>query len=152
MIEVLKAEISDAGEINFISHLAFKESYEKYKFCPAYEAADEQVSSWIQNSDAYKIMVDGQIKGSIFVINKGDNEFELSIISIHPEFQNMGIATESIKYVEKQYPDANIWILQTPEEETRNIHLYEKLGYVRVGNERINDFLNLIDYRKELIK
>lgn len=151
MFEVLKAEITDACVINIISHLAFKDSFERYKFCPAYEATEEQVVTWIKNSLAYKIIVDGQIIGSIFIINKSNYEYELSIISIHPDYQNMGIATEAIKCIEKLYTDVKIWTLQTPENEIRNKHFYEKLGYINVGYEKVNDLLNLINYKKELI-
>jgi ribosomal protein S18 acetylase RimI-like enzyme len=149
-VNILKAESKDASEINYILKSAFKESFEKYGFCPAYEAEDSQISAWIIDSVAYKILVNGQLQGAVFVVEKNKQESELSIIAINPEFQNMGIASKAIILVEQQHTSTKIWTLQTPEKETGNVHLYEKLGYVKVGNEKVNEYLNLVNYRKEL--
>lgn len=43
-VNILIAESKDASEINYILKSAFKESFEKYRFCPAYEAEDSQIS------------------------------------------------------------------------------------------------------------
>ena len=149
-VNILKAESKDATEINNILRSAFKESYEKYRFCPAYEAEDNQISVWITDSFVYKILVNEQLQGAVFVVEKNKQECELSIIAINPESQNMGIASKSIILVKQLHTNTKIWTLQTPEKETGNLHLYEKLGYVKIGCEKVNEHLNLVNYRKEV--
>ena len=140
----------DIGELNRIQKLAFESSYRRYKFCPAFEATDEQMISFLEKANAYKILFNGMIAGSIFIYRIADNHYELDTISIDPQFQNMGIGGKVIGLIENLYPSVQIWTLSTPETDYRNRHLYEKLGYKQVGLEFVNDYLNLISYKKEL--
>jgi len=125
-VKILKVESKDASEINYILKSAFKESYEKYRFCPAYEAEDSQISAWITDSFAYKILVNGQLQGVVFVVEKNKQECELSIIAINPEFQNMGIASKAIILVEQQHTNTKIWTLQTTGKRNWTICIYMK--------------------------
>lgn len=149
-IKLEKVSIKDIAEINKIQKIAFKDSYDKYKFCPAYEVSDEQVISFLEKAAAYKILLDGEPVGSIFIYKISDNHYELDTISILPQLQNTGIGGLAVSLVEKLYPNALTWTLSTPETDYRNRHFYEKLGYYQVGSEVINEYLTLIKYRKEL--
>ena len=47
------------------------------------------------------------------------------------------------------YPDIRVWKLDTMLQESGNCHLYEKCGFVRVGEEHvIHEKMTLIDYEK----
>lgn len=48
-VNILIAESKDASEINYILKSAFRESFEKYRFCPVYEAEDSQITEWINS-------------------------------------------------------------------------------------------------------
>lgn len=150
-INLEKVSIDDITSINKIQKIAFKESYEKYKFCPAYETTDEQLISFLERADAYKIILDDKIVGSIFICKLGDRRYELNTITIQPEYQNIGIGGKVIQKVEGFYNDALVWTLMTPETDYRNNHLYEKFGYKRIGLNVINEYLNLIIYEKKII-
>ena len=68
---------------------------------------------------------------------------------ILPEYQNQGIGYVAIQKVFYLYPDAKVWKLDTILQEPGNCHLYEKCGFVRVGEAHIiNDKMTLIDYEK----
>lgn len=149
-IKLEKISVEDIYEINRIQTLAFKDSYEKYKFCPAFEATNEQMISYLEKAKAYKILLNEMIIGSVFIYRISDNHFELDTISIHPQFQNMGIGGKVIALIENLYSSAQTWTLSTPETDYRNRHLYEKLGYQQVGTESVNEHLNLIRYKKEV--
>lgn len=149
-IGVEKVSVEDIMEINRIQKLAFKDSYDKYSFCPAYEATDEQVISFLEKANAYKILLDEKIIGSIFICKISDNHYELNTISIHPQFQNTGIGGKVISLIEKLHSNVLTWTLSTPDADYRNRHLYEKLDYIQVGSEVINEYLKLIQYKKEL--
>lgn len=76
-------------------------------------------------------------------------EYDLNTITIRPEYQNKGIGNQAIFLVEKRYPNALTWSLQTPEADERNRHLYEKYGYQEDGRVEVNEFLTLIQYKKQ---
>lgn len=145
-----KASFNDIPEINQIQKNAFKESFNNYRFCPAYEITNEQMLTYFEKSDVYKILFDGIIVGSIFIYKIANNHYELDTISIRPDFQNLGIGYKAIDIVEKIYTDASIWTLLTPKKELRNRRLYERLKYRQVGEEVVNEYLTLIHYEKEL--
>ena len=49
------------------------------------------------------------------------------------------------------HPEVKTWKLDTILQEKGNCHLYEKCGFVRVGEEKpINDKMTLIDYEMNL--
>jgi GNAT superfamily N-acetyltransferase len=84
----------------------------------------------------YKITHLDKIIGGIKLFDLGNNHFNLGTIYIDPVYQNMKISTKAIKFIEEEYPDVKIWSLDTPYKSYRNHYLYEKLGYVKVGEER----------------
>jgi len=52
--------------------------------------------------------------------------------------------------IEGMYPQAYRWELETILSEPRNCYLYEKMGYVQFGeNKIINDDLTIVNYYKE---
>lgn len=147
----MNRHLADIPEINRIQKLAFKESHDKYHFCPAYETTDEQIMSYLEKTeiDIYKIITNNQIIGSAYVYIMGNNHYELDTITIDPIYQNTGIGTKVMELIGNNYTEALQWSLQTPETDSRNRHFYEKLGYTQVGSRYINQSLNLILYKKE---
>jgi len=54
---------------------------------------------------------------------------------------------------EKEFADAERWILETPHKSFKNHYFYEKLGYVRTGKvEEINGNLKFIYFQKVIKK
>lgn len=143
--------VEDIHQVNIIQKLAFQDSFEKYKFCPAFQCTDDQMLAFSHKSDAYKIILDGVIIGSIFLYKISDNHYELDTISIDPSYQNIGVGCETIKLIEKLYSNVTIWTLSTPHTDYRNRHFYEKHGYIQIGVEPVTEYLELIKYKKDLI-
>ena len=74
----------------------------------------------------------------------------ISPIFIIPKFQNKGIASTVIKQLFDIYPNTIEWRLDTIKQETGNCHLYEKCGFIRVGEDTVvNEKMTLVDYRLE---
>ena len=151
-IRLEKISEEDINEINRIQKLAFMDSYHQYKFCPAFEATNEQMISFLEKAEAYKILLNEIIIGSVFTYKISYNHYELDTISVDPQFQNMGIGGKAIRLIENLYPTVQTWTLSTPETDYRNRHLYENLNYQQVGTEFVNEYLNLIRYKKEIGK
>lgn len=71
-------------------------------------------------------------------------------IFIIPKFQNKGISNTVIEQLFDIYPDIIEWRLDTIKQETGNCHLYEKCGFVRVGEDIVvNEKMTLVDYVKK---
>ncbi len=114
---------------------------------PGYDSVSETLAK-IKQGNFYKILADGQIIGGLAVFNMGRGHFHLDVIFIDPAYHNSGIGTQAIHFIERTYP-AKKWTLNTPGYATRNHHFYEKLGYVKVGEEPFSYF-TLIDYEKRM--
>ncbi len=114
---------------------------------PGYDSIEHTLSK-IKHNGFYKILADGQIVGGLSVFNMGRGHYHLDVIFIDPAYHNQGIGSQAIHFIEKTYP-AKKWTLNTPDYATRNHHFYEKLGYVKVGEEPFTYFA-LLDYEKHV--
>ena len=75
----------------------------------------------------------------------------LANLFVLKKYRNQGIAQRAVVLAESLYPHYNIWRLDTIKQESRNCHVYEKLGYVPTGAEKkINKRMIIIDYEKRL--
>lgn len=160
-ITLVLATEEDAKLIHDMKYKAFLPLYEKYhddETNPAMEKI-EKVIRQIQSegSNYYLMCVDEKIAGAIRILQRKNEagfipgEYKISPLFILPEFQNRGIGYAAIQEVFRQYPQAKIWRLDTIKQEAGNCYLYEKCGFVRVGEEKpINESMTLIDYEKIL--
>ena len=132
---------------------SFMPLYEKYhdEGSPAIESIERiKARAAVPNRTYYFIVVDGARVGVINIGNNNPNEKDVSFISpifILPKYQNMGIGYTAIQKAFEMHPEVKTWKLDTILQEKGNCHLYEKCGFVRVGEEKIiNDKMTLIDY------
>ena len=160
-VTLVLATEADAEKIHNMKYKAFLPVYEKYhddETNPAMEKIEKvirQIRS--EGSDYYLICVGEEITGAIRIVQRKNEEefipgeYKISPFFILPEFQNRGIGFAAIQNVFHQYPQAKIWRLDTIKQEAGNCYLYEKCGFVRVGEEKpINESMTLIDYEKIL--
>ncbi len=112
---------------------------------PGYDSAEETLKR-IQQHHFYKFVHAGQLVGGMIVWDMGEGHSHLDLIFIDPAYQNRGIGTQAMQFVEQAYP-AKRWTLDTPVWAVRNRHFYEKLGYVKVREYEQEGF-PLIAYEK----
>ena len=148
--EVREDEIPQLYEMQIAS---FMPLYEKYhdEGSPAIESIDRVRGRAARpNRKYYFIVMDGARVGAINVGHNDPEEKKVSFISplfILPKYQNRGIGYIASQKVFAMYPEVTIWKLDTILQEPANCHLYEKCGFVRVGEEKpVNDKMTLIDY------
>ena len=135
---------------------SFMPLYEKYHddMSPANEPIEKvRAKAAQENRKYYFIVKDGARVGAINVGQKvSDPEedcFYISPLFILPKYQNQGIGYVAIQKAFVLYPDVKVWKLDTILQEPANCHLYEKCGFVRVGEEHIiNDKMTLIYYER----
>ncbi len=151
--EVREDEIEQLYDMQIES---FMPLYEKYhdEGSPAVESLERVKGRAAQeNRKYYFIVKDGARVGAINIGGKSSDSEEsclyISPIFILPKYQNHGIGFVAIQKAFMLYPNAKVWKLDTILQESANCHLYEKCGFVRVGEEHIiNDKMTLIDYEK----
>lgn len=103
-----------------------------------------------QGACGYVFIENGLPVGAVRV-NVIDDICRISALAVLPEYQNRGIAQSALREIEKIHSTAKKWVLDTILQEEGNCHLYEKLGYVRIGEPKVvNDRLTLVDYVKEV--
>lgn len=57
-----------------------------------------------------------------------------------------------MRQIFERYPETLCWFLDTIKEEAGNCHVYEKMGFVRIGAEReVNERMTLVHYEKDLV-
>mgnify|MGYP001249811129 FL=1 len=141
---------------------AFMPLYEKYQdddTSPVKESLKRVTEKIIEeNSDFYFIVFRGEKVGGVRVRwHQGKKVYEnvnwISPIFIIPKFQNKRIASTVIEQLFDIYPDTIEWRLDTIKQERGNCHLYEKCGFVRVGEDIVvNEKMTLVDYVKSCIR
>ena len=157
LIELKLVTEDEAECLHRLQVEAFMPLYEKYQddaTSPAKESLKRITEKIIEeNSDFYFIMFHGEIVGGVRVRwhqGKKVNVNWISPIFIIPKFQNKGIASTVIKQLFDIYPNTIEWRLDTIKQETGNCHLYEKCGFIRVGEDTVvNEKMTLVDYRLE---
>ncbi len=132
---------------------SFQALLDKYHDIPTNPAA-EPVSVLIQkmnhpSTDYYFIQLNSINIGAVRVVRLQDHICRISQIFILPEYQGKGLAQQAILRIEELYPQAAGWQLDTIKEETKLCHLYEKMGYIPTGKEKmIQDGMTLVYYAK----
>lgn len=140
MISFERAKESDAPGLLKAKVRAFEEDLKRYGFGPPGYDSIEDTKRAINKAAYYKILSDGNIIGGFSIYEQGGARFELGSIYIDPDYQNLGVGSKAIGFIENQFPQARKWILDTPYLNFRNHHFYEKAGYVKVGEKLVEDF------------
>jgi len=139
---------------------------QKESFMPLYEKYHDEGSPAIESIDRvrgraarpnrkyYFIVKDGARVGAINIGHNDPDEKKVAFISplfILPKYQNKGMGYVAIQKAFELLPEVTTWKLETILQEPANCHLYEKCGFVRVGEEKvINENMTLIDYELRL--
>ena len=88
--------------------------------------------------------------GAINIGHNDPDEKKVAFISplfILPKYQNKGMGYVAIQKAFEMLPEVTTWKLETILQEPANCHLYEKCGFVRIGEDKvINENMTLIDY------
>lgn len=153
MVEVILIDEGMAEKIEGIQKAAFMpllEKYGDYEINPALESV-ETIRRKISNpaTRSYVFRLSGADVGWVRITDMGERTCKVSALCVLPEYQNRGIAQDAMKQIEAIHSGAEKWVLGTIREEEGDCHLYEKLGYKRVGApEVINSKMTIVGYEK----
>lgn len=150
--KIVPSKIEDAQALLKIQKEVFHSDLIKYKdyhTSPAAESLDF-FRFRMQTSLHYSVFVDGRLAGGICLLKKTTDHYYLYRIFLGSEFQNKGLGSKLLRQLERQFPQVKKWSLDTPKDNRRNRHFYEKFGYKKIGEQPINEYLTLIQYEKNL--
>ncbi|GGB07499.1 GNAT family N-acetyltransferase [Macrococcus hajekii] len=152
-MKLIRANVDDTEQIwkmQLESFQSLLDEYQDYHTSPANENI-ELVRRRLEQPFTYYYFVSEEetIVGAVRVVDKkGGERKRISPIFILPQYRGRGIAQKAIKVAEQLHGSEH-WFLETILEEAGNCYLYEKMGYVRNGEERrVNDKMTLVDYIK----
>lgn len=138
MLEVQRAHLEDAEEITEIKIKAFNKEINTYLGRnggpPGYDKVESE-RDIITNLIAYKIVLDKQIIGGLFLIPIEENKMRFEDFVIDPKYQGNGYGYKVMQLIEEMYPDIMEWQLSTPVFSIGNQHLYTKFGYKEISRD-----------------
>lgn len=128
-LTIMRASESDVKRLIEVYDLSFYSDYVKYGECPGYHRTEENMLNSIQNYYVYKIIADDKIVGAISVQNEKEDFYYLGALCVIPEYANKGIGKKAMAFLDKEFPNAKHWALETPSDKAENHYFYKKFGY-----------------------
>lgn len=152
MISIERANTEDAAELLQIKIRAFRDEVALYGFGPqGYDSYEQQLRA-IQENQYFKIMYAGKMIGGICVRVLPERSYWIGALYIDTLYQNSGLGSKAMEILEKKFPDAVSWSLDTPYLSFRNHHFYEKLGYKKIRTTVPDERgFYLFVYKKDII-
>ena len=149
MITILEANKEDLKSILDLQHLAYQSE--------AQLVGDTNIQPLTQNLNEIQkefnimkffkaVTEDGTIIGSVRVYSN-DGTLHIGKLMVHPSLQGRGIGTQLLNHIETACPHTR-YELFTSFKSTRNIQLYERLGYRRFTEKKMPDGLTFIYLEK----
>lgn len=152
-IKLVRIGVNDAEKLWTMQVQAFQKLLDKYQDLetnPANETKEKIKTKLLQKQTFFYYIYEGNdIVGAIRVIDKKDGSRKrVAPVFIMEKFRNKGLAQKSFCEIERIHGKDN-WELDTIFQEKGNCYLYEKLGYIRIGEiDRINDRMDIVHYIK----
>jgi ribosomal protein S18 acetylase RimI-like enzyme len=150
-MDIQRATAADAENILHLQRVAFiseAEIYNDFNIAPLSQSLDELKAEF--NTHVFlKAIVDGQLIGSVRAcVSVEDGTCYIQKLIVHPDFQNSRVGTTLMNRIEQIFTDCKRFVLWTGHKSSKNLGLYQKLGYRIFKTERIHDTLNLVYLEK----
>ncbi|MFW9964028.1 MAG: GNAT family N-acetyltransferase [Candidatus Sifarchaeia archaeon] len=84
----------------------------------------------------YKILMENDIVGGFIVGDRGPDYMVCERIWVDPDQMRKGIGTRTFNLIWNLYPSADLWVLGTPEWNTRTNPFYQSIGFNQIGKTR----------------
>ena len=147
---IKKAEFSDLEEILQLQKRAYEseaELYNDFDIPPLVQTLKE-VENEFENHVFLKVVENEKIIGSVRALLIDPKTCYIGKLIVHPDFQNQGIGTNLMIEIENIFKGCEKFELITGHKSTKNLKLYEKLGYKEFKTNKLTENLNLVYLEK----
>jgi len=150
-MKIVKADIDDAKDILELQKIAYQSEAEIYNDfdIPPLTQTLEEIKRQFGDHIFLKTVENKNIIGSVRAYEKDGTCF-IGRLIVHPEKQNQGIGTVLTNEIERCFNGVQRYELFTGSESTKNIHLYEKLGYHIFESEKLSEVVKLVYMEKKI--
>ena len=134
-LKILKAQIEDMEPILQLQYTAYQSEAEinnNFEIQPLRQTLDELIEEF-HKGVILKAVLDGKIIGSVRAYVDGDTIYIGKLI-VHPDHQGKGFGKRLLAVIEGKLHRKRFELFTSGKSE-RNLHLYEKSGYMRFREE-----------------
>ncbi len=150
IVEATKEDLKDILQLQKSAFIMQAEIYDDYSIPPlqqTYSDLEEEFTSYT----FLKVVSNSEIIGSLRYIVK-DEICHVEKVIVHPRFQNRGIGSSLLKYVEDVNSSITKFQLFTGSKSEGNIFLYQRHGYEITSRKRVSQNITLLFMEKDLKK
>ncbi len=137
-INIEKAGRKDAESILRVQKESFlqeAEIYDDYQIMPLTQTLDEFNADFDSYFFLKAVLETGELVGSVRA-KVESNTCCIGRLAVLPKHQNQGIGKALMNAIESRFPDVARFELFTGDKSLKNICLYEKLGYKKIGEKK----------------
>lgn len=139
------ADRADLQEILELQYLCYREEgqiYQDYIIPPLKQTLQEVEQEFEKQRVFLKIVDNGRIIATVRAYEQ-DGTCRIGKLCVHPDYQNRGIGKSMLKAIEDRFNTCRRYELFTGESSSKNLLLYEKLGYQVYSTVPFDDILTL---------
>jgi ribosomal protein S18 acetylase RimI-like enzyme len=148
-MKITKAERTDLKEILDLQYLSYQSEaviYNNYYIQPLTQTIEE-LEKEFETQLILKALLDETIVGSVRAYEE-EKSCKIGKLIVHPSFQGQGIGTKIMEEIELLFDKSERFELFTGHKSTRNLSLYNKLGYKTYKTKVIDKDLDIIFMEK----
>jgi ribosomal protein S18 acetylase RimI-like enzyme len=150
-IHIIPATRADLPEILALQKLAYQsEAKLNNDFTiPQLTQTKPELEEEYNETTILKAVANGNLVGSV----RGRPEngtCHIGRVIVHPAWQNCGIGSRLMAAIEGRFPEAERFELFTSERSSRNLYLYQQLGYLPFRQEKLGERVTLIYLEKNV--
>ena len=149
-VKITKASFEDIKAILLLQKQAFSSEadiYDDFDTSPPLLQTTEEIIKEFSESLFLKAVTEDKIVGSVRGFQVNETVFIKRLI-VNPHYQNQGIGTMLMKSIETSFKDNKRYELFTGHKSSRNLHLYQNLGYREFKRRIIHENLTMIYLEK----
>lgn len=139
-MEILRAIVEDAEDILKLQKAAYVSEAklnDDYSIPPLTQTLRD-IKRQFDTHTFLKVVEDGKIIGSVRAY-EGNGTCYIGFLIVSEEYQNRGIGTKLMNEIEKVFSHLNRFELFTGSKSTRNLYIYNKLGYKIYKEHQLNE-------------
>lgn len=150
-ITITIADRDDAAAILELQRLAYQseaELYQDWNIPPLTESLQDLLFEF--DRQIFLKAIDGDSRRMVGSVRAGIQEglCTISRLIVHPQCQSRGIGSALLLQIERHFAQARSFELFTGHRSSRNLGIYQRLGYVPFREQKLSDKVTLIFLQK----